>query len=1122
MRVVKRQPLSRKKSGNMSDRDQEQETPTSQPGTFLPPLDLMGERVFTIRNVRGTPEVPWLESNGQNDLPLLRSNGSLRSSENGRQSPRVSEPLRNPSGRDGIENRKVATSRNTSHRRAVQNFGALLGMRYTDEGHLEVRIASENTRKIVGYDPEDLFALPFFLDVLKNDVRDEMVARIKHALDNADSLKEETRLDVFQITLAFLYEPETRLWCALHIAPRPANMIVCEFEEYLDAFYLKDLRAAKSLPDLPVRSMGFESLPVELKKSTTTASKPLPVLEMARQRRIKEFSSLDLFNALAQAQKQIISCKSVQELLEVTVGIVSELTGFHRVMFYRFDSQKNGCVDAEMLNPQASKDVYRGLHYPASDIPKQARELYKINRIRILHDRAAETARLVCRDDSDYEHPLDLTHASTMSISVVIGGDLWGLIACHGYGDDGIRVSLPIRELCRNISECAAVNIKQISMQQRLEARRPPLVNPNSKNPTGMLATSSAGLLRLVNADFALLSIDEEARAIGRLDPYSEVIAIMSRLHTCQFTDIKCSKNINVDFPGINQQAGRIKTIAGLLLIPLNRGGANDFLVFLKHVKWAGNPYTKDKAKIVGEYLEPRTSVQRWVETIDGTSIEWTEDQHTAWILSLLYSRFIEIWRQKGVNNQGEKLSWIRNSSRELRTPINAAMGYIEMAMENTDLLKLTRIEEVTPQQDDELFNPSLTASRVMKALQKRAQRKSLDLAVSMHENLPTMVKGDGDRFKQAFAYLTGNAFKQSSSAVFDVSTIRNQEHDFRRRYHCLRCESWHVKIRALALSRNSSKLETRTTSFSPQKSPPRAQPERKDSGLAIIARYVRSVDRQIKVTSEPGKGTVFTLELPFENTPTSNIPVPRKLRNLFSPSHGSMKFPSPPSVPPSMRSPRPHQNGSANGSTKKIEAMVNPGSPGTSLHVENGHGMRGEPRNRVPSPYRSKSQPSSPLPDVDRNRSSFTHMHLGYTVTVAADGQEAHDRFVTTSSKINVILMDMKAYNPLAFVGARANGSQMPLVDGALSACMIRFWEKESQHRTDGRDSVISKARVPIIAVTTSLDDDSRFDYIQNSFDGWVIKPAGFSRLDLMLQGVKNARMERDSLYSPSQEDGG
>lgn len=63
-----------------------------------------------------------------------------------------------------------------------------------------------------------------------------------------------------------------------------------------------------------------------------------------------------------------------------------------------------------------------------------------------------------------------------------------------------------------------------------------------------------------------------------------------------------------------------------------------------------------------------------------------------------------------------------------------------------------------------------------MKALQKEAQRKSLDLTVLIHENLPTMVKGDGDRLKQVLAYLTGNAFKQSTSAVFDINTIRTKD----------------------------------------------------------------------------------------------------------------------------------------------------------------------------------------------------------------------------------------------------------------------------------------------------------------------------------------------------------
>lgn len=140
--------------------------------------------------------------------------------------------------------------------------------------------------------------------------------------------------------------------------------------------------------------------------------------------------------------------------------------------------------------------------------------------------------------------------------------------------------------------ECAASKIQQILMQQRIDARRAPTATPSSQNNASFIAASSSDLLKLVDADFALLSIDDDARAIGRLDPFPEAIAITSYLQTCKFTEIKASENVNVDFPQIAQRH-EIKSIAGLLLIPLNFGGGNDFLVFFRkgqmtQVKWAG------------------------------------------------------------------------------------------------------------------------------------------------------------------------------------------------------------------------------------------------------------------------------------------------------------------------------------------------------------------------------------------------------------------------------------------------------------------------------------------------------------------------------------------------------
>lgn len=242
----------------------------------------------------------------------------------------------------------------------IQNFGALLALKYDQRGQLEVRIASENSRKILGYGPEQLFSMNSFLDILGHSTRQELVARIDYLLNDFDAEQEETSLDVFPMSITFPFEPEIRLWCAIHLAPSPKGLIICEFEEYVDTFYIKDIDSSKSLPVKQPPHVGVDVSLEEWEKSTRSASKPLPVLNIARQRKNREFSSLDIFNAMTQAEKQIAACKSLDRIYEVIVGVISELTGLHRVMFYRFDSQMNGCIEAELLHPQASPDIFRG------------------------------------------------------------------------------------------------------------------------------------------------------------------------------------------------------------------------------------------------------------------------------------------------------------------------------------------------------------------------------------------------------------------------------------------------------------------------------------------------------------------------------------------------------------------------------------------------------------------------------------------------------------------------------------------------------------------------------------------------------------------------------------------
>lgn len=396
---------------------------------------------------------------------------------------------------------------------------------------------------------------------------------------------------------------------------------------------------------------------------------------------------------------------------------------------------------------------------------------------------------------------------SSMSVSIVLNSDLWGLVACHGYGELGIRVTLPIRELCRNIGDCAAMNIERLLMLQRIESRKPPTTTPPTQNPAGFIAASSADLLRVFGADFGLLNIQDEARAIGKLEPYREALAILAYLQTHRYTSVHACQNINRQFPDIHYPPG-IKTLSGLLIIPLSITG-QDFLVFfrrgeLKEVRWAGNPYEKIK-KPGSEYLEPRTSFQRWTETVLGTSKEWNEDQlETASVLSLLYGRFIEIWREKESAGQSSRMTrlLIQNAAHEVRTPLNAIVNYLEMALENKlddnvreilakastasrslvyvidDLLSLTKIEHglATPRED--AFDLTATILDTLQSFKHEAIRKGLELTVSTHQGLPVMVLGDAARLRQVLSNLTSNAFQHSSvgGIKVDIRALRTKE----------------------------------------------------------------------------------------------------------------------------------------------------------------------------------------------------------------------------------------------------------------------------------------------------------------------------------------------------------
>lgn len=312
---------------------------------------------------------------------------------------------------------------------------------------------------------------------------------------------------------------------------------------------------------------------------------------------------------------------------------------------------------SELVDPRASTDTYKGLHFPAADIPKQARELYMVNTIRVLYNSEQETARLVCRTSEDAKTPLNLKYSylramspihikylgnmgvrASMSISLMVGGKLWGLISCHNYAS-GMRVSLPVRELCRGLGSIASSNIEKLIYASRITARKPLFQASRPKtSSSSYIAASSSDLLHMFGADFGFLVIKGEARTIGKLLAYGESIALLHYIKKRAFTTIAFSHEVAKDFEDIAHHPG-FSIISGMLVIPLAASGV-DFLVFfrrgrLKEINWAGNPHEKNMHHD-SSYLEPRSSFKRWSETVIGTSREWTEDQGSLQFLPYL------------------------------------------------------------------------------------------------------------------------------------------------------------------------------------------------------------------------------------------------------------------------------------------------------------------------------------------------------------------------------------------------------------------------------------------------------------------------------------------------------
>ncbi|KAF8855950.1 hypothetical protein BDZ45DRAFT_594901 [Acephala macrosclerotiorum] len=1005
---------------------------------------------------------------------------------------------------------------------AIQRFGALVAIREDANGHYIVRIASENTGSVIGLDPEALFKLQCFTDALTSSDSAEFIIRAKTLHTNVS----RTNPNVFPVSLVSS-QGEVSLFCAMHLTDT-SDMIICEFEVEGNIFG-RNHPPGEGLPNKPVQVLDHQAPTAAAQYlSSTSHSLPLHTVGLAR-KTTRTVGPMDLFHILAEMQTQISAAKALSELLDIIVGLVYELTSFHRVMIYQFDTNAAvGCVQSEIVDPRASADIYRGLHFPASDIPQQARDLYLVNTVRILYDREQETARLVCRSLEDASMPLDLKHSylramspvhlrylanigvrASMSISLVLDGKLWGLIACHNYGSS-MRVSLPVRELCRGLGNIASSDIEKLIYASRIKARKALSHPPPRAQPSSYIVASSADLLSMFAADFGFLVIKSEARTIGQLLAYNESVALLQYIRQQNYATVFSSHSLREDCPNFHYPT-KLSIISGMLVIPLKPPNP-DFLVFfrkgvLKEVSWAGNPYEKANAPGRG-YLEPRSSFQRWSEQVVGTSREWTEDQlESAGALLTLYGRFIEVWRQKEAIVQKNRMTrlLIQNAGHEVRTPLSSIINYLEVALEDTldegarlnlqrslqaskslvfavnDLLNLTQVEDSIYNMHQDYIDLKAMIRSVVIAFKPETSRKNLEIVVDADQTIPSIVKSDPTGLRQVITNLFANAIQQSEAGRISISLrcisttddhvlIEISLQDEGRGLTELQLDSIFQDFEKIlddedngnetSTSTNDAKfLQTQNTVIG--------------LGLALTARFVRLNNGQISMSSAGlGKGTKVSITIPFHkasiqpslvatlNATQSLLPTPPNITDLSSEARTSFFGPL---QSPSVLS-------ASDQSILSPELLSTPPSPlSKSAHF---------PFDKLNILVAEDNPLNSRLLQTRLSRK-------GHGVQVSVDGQSCANAFKQNPTLFDIILMDI----------------QMPLVDGIESTRLIREFERSTTPPSSPK--VTAYGRIPIIAVSASLVERSQREYLVAGFDGWITKPIDFKRLERIIAAV-------------------
>ncbi|MGA9046629.1 ATP-binding protein [Sulfuricurvum sp.] len=342
----------------------------------------------------------------------------------------------------------------------------------------------------------------------------------------------------------------------------------------------------------------------------------------------------------------LTSASSTEALCHLGALALQRLSGFGRVMAYRFDDEYNGSVIAEAKIPEM--EAYLDHHFPASDIPVQARELYRTNLIRYIPDATYTPVPL----KSLLPYPIDMSQsslrsvspihleylrnmgiASSMSLSIIVEGKLWGLFACHHSCP--LPLAYTIRRYCEMFIRIFNALIQEKIANEasqtffRLKDRYSTLKHAfQTLCDHASIHESFSALgevwMDALESDGVCLFQNDEISVYGTVPETSQIKALSEQIDPMHENDLYASGSIGAVLNGTPFP----EAISGVLSIIITHHPRTEIIWFrrewVRTLKWAGHP---DKAATIDptQRISPRKSFETFTQEQRGKSIPWSD-----------------------------------------------------------------------------------------------------------------------------------------------------------------------------------------------------------------------------------------------------------------------------------------------------------------------------------------------------------------------------------------------------------------------------------------------------------------------------------------------------------------